>query len=42
MEPASTLLRFEPEYYDNPIAELAGYIGSVSEDVHRISGKIDE
>jgi len=42
LEPASTLLRFESHFYDNPIAELAGYIGDVSKDVDRIEGKMDE
>jgi hypothetical protein len=42
MEPASSLLRFEPDFYDDPIAALGSYISSVSKDVHRISGKIDE
>jgi hypothetical protein len=42
MEPASTLLRFEPDFYYDPIASLGSYISSVSKDVHRISGKMDE
>jgi len=42
MEPASTLLRFDSAFYDNPIVELGGYVQSVSEDVRRISGRIDD
>jgi hypothetical protein len=42
MEPTSMLLRFEPDFYYDPIAALGSYIGSVSEDVHRISREMDE
>ena len=42
MEPTSTFLRFEPDFYYDPIASLGSYIGSVSEDVHRISREMDE
>jgi hypothetical protein len=42
MEPTSTLLRFEPTFYYDPIAALGSYISSVSEDVKSISGRMDE
>jgi hypothetical protein len=39
MQPESTFLRFERGFYDNPIAELARDISSVSRDVDRLSGQ---
>jgi hypothetical protein len=42
MQPESTLLRFSARFYDNPIAELGGYISSVSEDVGRLERHIED
>ena len=37
MEPQSTFLRFGVDFYDDPIADLGGYISGVSRDVRRLS-----
>jgi hypothetical protein len=42
MMPESTLLRFREDFYDNPIAELGGYISSVSHDVARLSDELSD
>jgi len=42
MEPESAFLRFGQEFYVNPIAELGGYISSVSENVTKLSNKLSE
>jgi hypothetical protein len=42
MRPESAFLRFGREFYVNPIAELGGYIGSVSQDVTRLSNELSE
>jgi hypothetical protein len=42
MRPESTFLRFGVGFYDDPIAELGGYISSLSKDVSRLSGELPE
>lgn len=42
MDSESTFLRFGKEFYDNPIAELGGYISSVSKDVGRLERHLDD
>jgi len=43
LQPGSTFLRFWGQaFYDNPIAELGDHIGSVSQDVMRLSGDLSE
>jgi hypothetical protein len=37
MRPESSFLQFESAFYDNPIAELGAYIGSVSKSVDRLA-----
>ena len=41
MEPQSTLLRFEPHFYDNPFAVLGQEIKEVSEYVTRLKDYVD-
>lgn len=42
LDPEPRLMRFAPDFYYDPIADLAGYIGSVSEDVKRLSNDLSE